>query len=128
MLREEIMQNIRETYRTEMVIAIAAATVYSWLLLHKQDVPRIAWFIPPCLIFAATIRVLNLWLTIRFIVGYLRCIEEATFGDDTNLPGWERYISAGRHHPFAIICNTLAVSLWVVALAVSIGGSWLLSR
>ena len=58
MLREEISaQNIRETYRTELVAAVAAATAYAWLLLHKQDVPRIAWFIPPFLIFVATMTI-----------------------------------------------------------------------
>lgn len=128
MLREEIMQCIRETYRTESITAIAAATVYTWLLLHKQDVPHIAWFVPPFLIFLATMRLLNLWRQISFVAGYLRLIEEAAFGNDSKLPGWERYTNAGSHRLFATICNTAAAIVWVIILVGSTVASWLLSR
>jgi hypothetical protein len=128
MLREEIMQNIREIYRTESVTAIAAAAVYTWLLLHRQDVTRVAWSIPPFLIFVATIRLLNLSIQINFVAGYLRLIEKAAFGNDTKLPGWERYTSAGAHRRFSAICNTVAGIVWVIVLVGSTVASWFLSR
>src|SRR5689334_815416 len=94
MLRDEIMQHVREIYRTELVAAVAAGSVYTWLLLHRQDAGAtspVVWFIPPCLLVACALRCVDLIVRIKGIAKYLRTVEEVAFADDAKLPGWERY-------------------------------------
>jgi len=130
MLREEIMMNIRETYRTEFSAALAVGVVYTWLLLHKGDVsaPRIAWFVPPFVLLVSGIRCLTLTIQIRIISSYLRRIEENAFGGDKDLPGWERYMLCGQQRWFVNTANIFAVGVWLLAILGSTVGSWLLSR
>ena len=129
MLREEIMQHIRETYRTEFSAAIAVGTTYTWLLLHRQDsVPRIVWLVPPFVILVAACRWIMLTIQIRVVAGYLRRIEEVAFGEDEKLPGWERYISAGRQHSFIVTGGIIGGIVWVFVFLASSFASWILSR
>ena len=129
MLREELMQHFREVYRTEISGAIAVGAVYTWLLLHKQGItPRAIWFIPPLVIFVCAIRCLALAISIKVIAGYLRRIEEAAFGQDDILPGWERYISERGRRRLLLSFYVFAAVAWGLMFAGSIIASWLLSR
>ena len=129
MLRDEIMQHVREIYRTELVAAIAAGSVYAWLLLHRQDAGATspaAWFIAPGLLVACALRCVDLIVRIKGIAKYLRTIEEVAFRDDSKLPGWERYKVKRSWHDITSV--VLAALLWLVVIGGSISGSWLLSR
>jgi hypothetical protein len=127
MLREEVMQYMRETYNTQIGAAIAAASVYAWLLLHKPEVPsRAVWFIAPCVIVVGALRSLELTLRIRSIGGYLKRIEEVACEPETNLPGWEHYKCA--HRWIDISANVSASVVWALEFAGSIIASWIFSR
>ena len=129
MLREEIMQHIRETYRTEFATAIAVGAVYTWLLSNKQTVVApVIWFIPPLVILLAALRCLFLTIQLRVIAEYLRRIEEATFGEDTRLPGWERYLSGGIQRSFVASSTYTAGAVWVLVFMASIVASWYFAR
>src|SRR5438552_586158 len=128
-LREEILQHLREIYRTELSCAIAVGAVYTWIMLHKQDIGvRIVWFIPPCILVACAVRCLALTLQIKAASGYLRRVEEAAFGDGTKIPGWERYVHQGRQKLLVRIFDIVAGVVWVVAIIASVVSSWVLSR
>jgi hypothetical protein len=127
MLREEVMQCMREIYTIQVGAAIAAASVYAWLALHKNDVPsRAAWFIAPCVIIVGSLRSAELTLRIRGIAGYLSQIEDVMWTDCAKLPGWEHY----KHtQPWIdISSNISAIVIWVLEFVGSIGASLLLSR
>jgi hypothetical protein len=127
MLREEVMQYMRETYNTQVAAAIAAASVYAWLLLHKKDVPsRAVWFIAPCVILVGALRSFELTLRIRSIASYLRRIEEVACGTDTQLPGWEHFKSA--HRWIDISANVWAIIIWGLEFVGSIAASWYFSQ
>ena len=133
MLREEIMQNIREQYRTEMAAAIGVGLLYGWLILHKSNVPsRVIWFIDPLIVLVCASRCLFLLVHNRFIAGYLMRIEETAFGDDTNLPGWERYLSQLNsqrgYRSYLASANTATLAVWTFGFCASIVISFLLSR
>lgn len=127
--KDEIMQYLREIYRTELSGAIAAGAIYTWLLLHKGDVTsRVAWFIAPCLIFVCAVRCLELTLRITYLGRYLRQIEEVIFGSGTKLPGWERYRLIHRHRRFDIFFNIIAGIAWAGMFIGSIVLSCIFSR
>ena len=126
MLRDEVMQYMREAYNTQVAAAIAAASVYTWLLLHKHDVPsRAVWFVPPCVILVGALRAFELTLRIRSIGGYLKRIESCASGPDSELSGWEHYKSA--HRWIDISANLSAIIIWSLEFAASIVASWILS-
>ena len=133
MLREEVMQNIREMYHMERAATIGVGALYAWLLLHRPDVPsRAIWFIGPLIILVCGNRCLFLLAHTRFIAGYLRRIEETAFGGDTNLPGWELYLS--RHNSqrgyrsYLMVSVTATIVVWAFAFCASMVTSYLLSR
>jgi hypothetical protein len=127
MLREEIMQQLRETGRTEFWGVTAAGLVYAWLAAHK-DVSPFAWCISPCVILFCGLRVLTITSRMRSIAVYLRRIEEAAFGQETELPGWERYIDGEVGHFAGFSPAVAAIVYWTFVLMLSILASWLLSR
>lgn len=119
MLREEIMQDIREIYRTETLAAIAVVSVYTWLLTHRQEVAvHIAWFIPPCVIVVCMLRCLDLTLRINAIGQYLKQMEEVVFKDKAPVFGWEHYKGARRWIDRS--SSIIATGVWVLVLIVSI--------
>lgn len=133
MLREEIMHNRREQYQTEMAAAIGVGLFYAWLMSHKSNVPsRVIWFIGPLIVLICASRCLYLLVHSRFIAGYLRRIEETAFGNNTNLPGWERYLSQYNsqrgYRSYLATSITVTLAVWAVGFGVSIVVSYLSSR
>lgn len=127
MLREEIMLYASEIYRTEVYGSIAVGSIYTWLLLHKNDITtRPVWFIAPCLIFVCAIRCLIFIVRIKSIAGYLMRIEEIVFKQEDKLLGWERYKHCIRW--IDITDNIIAILAWTLAFTGSIVFSWILSR
>jgi len=121
MLREEIMQSIREIGRLEVAGAIAAGGIYTWLLTHKDAAnSHLAWFIVPWVLIFCGIKVLDLTLRIQVIAGYLQRIEDASFGQDPNLPGWERYKTNTRQYQYDMAVVILAAVFWVISVGASI--------
>jgi hypothetical protein len=129
LLRDEIMQRIRDIHQTELFGAIGIGIVYSWLILHKKDVTSpIIWFIGPCIValcaISCTVNVIVMWR----IGLYLARIEGLVFGDETVL-GWEReQRKPGSEKSIANAHFILSVSIWVLAFAATIWASWALSR
>ena len=127
MLREEIMLRIKATHQTELVGAIGVGFVYSWLIVHKgNNIPAILWFIGPCLVALCAISCFVNVFEMRRIGKYLAQIEEAAFGQDQKLIGWEREQRVQRRVVNAHLA--LSVSIWGLAFAATFWASWLLSR
>lgn len=132
MLREEIMEHMREAKRTEFWGVSATGAVYAWLLLNKGAtavVPHAVLFFSPCaIVFCCGFRALAITRRMRSIAGYLKRIEEIAFGQDPKLPGWERYIGKDVGH-FRLFSPALNACLfWPALFIASIVASWFLSR
>lgn len=92
MLREEILQDVREIYRTEVLAAVAGVSVYTWLMSHnKTYVPYLAWFIPPFVLLVSIARCADRTFRITTIGRYLKSTEKVVFKHDASLLGWEHY-------------------------------------
>jgi hypothetical protein len=129
MLREEIMQRLRDIHQTEIFGAIGIGLVYSWCILNKKDITSpILWFIGPCVValcgISCAINVFEIWRIGR----YLARIESVVFAHD-ELKGWEHEQSRpGIQHRYVKGHFALSVILWAVALGATIWASWALSR
>lgn len=129
MLREEIMQRMKDIHQTELFGAVGLGIVYSWLILHNDEVSSpILWFIGPSIVVLCAIscwvNVFEIWRIGR----YLAQIEEIAFADDETLPGWERYQkSSARERRLVRFHLLLSVTIWTSALALAIWASCVLS-
>ncbi len=119
---------MREIYRTEWIAAVAVGAIYTWLVLHRDNVPTLLWFLPPFVILLAALRCFTLATGIRTIAGYLRRIEEATFIGSDKLPGWERYLSLRPQRAFTVAANVFTGIMWIVVMGASVALSWILSQ
>lgn len=128
MLREEIMQHMREANRTEFWGVTAAGVVYAWLIVHKGALPPAAWFISPCVILFCGLRVLSITRRMRSVAEYLRRIEKIAFGHESELPGWERYLDKHVGHFRFLSPAFNAIIFWTLMVIASAIASWLLSR
>jgi hypothetical protein len=128
MLREEIMQHMREANRTEFWGVTAAGVVYAWLIVHKGALPLAAWFISPCVILFCGLRVLSITLRMRSVAEYLRRIEKIAFGHESELPGWERYLDKYVGHFKFLSPAFNAIIFWTLMVIASAVASWFLSR
>jgi hypothetical protein len=130
LLREEIMQRIRDIHQTEIFGGIGIGIVYSWLILHKHDVTSpIIWFIGPCIVALCAIScIVNVFVMWRIGL-YLARIEELVFAEDETVLGWEReQRRPGSERRIANVHFILSFSIWVLAFAATIWASWALSR
>lgn len=128
MLREEIMQCIREISQFQFAAALAIGTIYPWLIAHKQDVSsRLVWYIAPAIAIYCGLKCLDLVIRIKIISGYLRRLEHAAFTDPA-LPGWERYLEdrALKFYDIAAVCA--ATLAWLLMIGLSIAASWYFSQ
>ena len=124
MLRDEILQHIREINQTQNAAAIAVAIFYTWLLLHKTEVETPwLWFIGPCVVAFCAFKSLDLTVRIRIVAGYLRKIEEEAFGSGARLPGWERHIAQRSLRWYDIGMVVLTAVVWIAAAVLSIAVS-----
>lgn len=120
MLREEIMQSIREMGRIEAAGAVAASGIYTWLLTHKTAITTHAvWLIVPWILIYCGIKILDLNLRIKRIADYLQRIEEASF-ENPNLPGWERYKTQTHHRQYDTAVALIATIFWIFSIGVAI--------
>jgi hypothetical protein len=133
-LREEIMLYIQQVYRTELSAAVAVGATYAWLLVNKSSaapvikVPAIVWAIPPFLIFLSLVRCSLLVLEMKRIAIYLKRIEEAAFGSDPQLPGWERFKVSKMGSSFDKKTIATAGFLWVTAQVATVWFSLAMCR
>jgi hypothetical protein len=129
MLREEIMQRMKDIHQTEIFGAIGLGIVYSWLILHNTAASSpILWFIGPSIVVLGAIscwvNVFEIWR----IGAYLAQIEEIAFADDKKLPGWERYQkSSARERRLVRFHLSLSVTIWICAFILTIWASCVLS-
>ena len=128
-LREELLLHIQSVKQTEFAGAIAAGTVYAWLIINKQDLPSsVLWLVGPGVILLCGIRCLALTILIRQMAGYLRLIEEESFGNVPKLVGWERHLTRLDQQIFIWGSVAASVFLWSLAILLALGASWYLSR
>jgi len=120
MLREEIMQHMRETYRTEFWGAAALAGVYSFLFTHKAHPHDLVWFIPPFALFICGLRTCLLFNRMRLIGRYLREVEEEAFAAERKLIGWERYLR--KHGGVGIVLSSFFI--WAAVLLAALAASF----
>jgi hypothetical protein len=120
MLREEVMQHMREMYRTEFWGAAAIAAVFSFLFSSKQPAGNLMWFIPPLVILVCGVRTRVLFGRIRLISTYLQKIEKEVFAFDPKLPGWERYLKDNAGVDVIITATCIYAFALVGALAASL--------
>jgi hypothetical protein len=126
LLREELMQAIRESFRTEFWAGAAVGVLYGWLIQHKQEVASPAvWFIGPVIVLICGVKCLRLFLHMGQIASYLKRIEEHSFGNDAVLPGWERFFEKRGGATRDLIT---AVVIWSLMLVLTILGSCILSH
>ena len=130
LLRDEIMQRLRDIHQTELFGAIGLGIVYSWCILNKKDITSpILWFIGPCVVALCGISCLVNVFEIWRIGQYLARIEEVVFAHDKDLMGWEREQSRPGKQPLYVKGHfALSISLWVLAFTATIWVSWELSR
>jgi len=127
MLRDEIMQHMREVDRTWSWGVIAAGAVYAWLILHwGAKIPTLAWFISPGVILFCGIRVLVITLRMTSIAGYLRRIEARFFSEDSDLPGWECFLEKDIGHYSGLSPANTAIAFWIFMLLTSAFTSYIL--
>lgn len=127
MLREEIMQHMRDEDRTGFWGITMAGVIYGWLITHKAGLPDAAWYISPCVILFCGLRLIMLANRVSIIAEYLRRIEEKAFQEDAGLPGWERYF-ARRISKFRVFTPIVSsIIFWTLLLICSILASRLLS-
>jgi hypothetical protein len=121
MLREELMENVREIRRTELLAAVATGVMYAWLFSNVDKIePHYVWYGPTLIILIAALRTLQLMLDIRRTAGYLLRIEEHTFGSKVQkLPGWENYIKPKGRIFFRPLDNAAAI-IWAGSIAVTL--------
>jgi len=125
MLREEIMHHIKEISRLESWGAVAVASVYTWLLLNDKSISRrYLWFIPSCIILICATRCYISTARIYMIAKYLARIEEAEFGKDSHLPGWERYLRRPDSRALSTASFIAAALIWTIIFATSMTVSW----
>jgi hypothetical protein len=125
MLREEIMQHMRDISRAQTWAVVAGGATYAWLVTHRELLTgpwRYAWFISPVIALACAVINLEVDYRMRHIAKYLQRIEEAEFGQDAEAPGWEHYKRA--HRSSDLFGNLLGIVLWIVAVAGSFAVSW----
>ena len=126
MLREEIMQYIRDLGHALLMAFIGVGTAYTWLLLHHGTlIPRILWFVPSCIILVCGFRSVDLSLRIKAIAKYLRSVEEEILGNDAKVRGWER---SQCFKSFGMMSSVLATSLWLIGFLGTIILSYQLSN
>jgi len=127
MLREEIVQNVAEIYKTQLWGATATVAIYTWLLTHTSVIPwRYTWYIAPCVVVICIIRCLDLIIRIRRIAKYQRRIESAAFRKGGEPPGWETYKATIKE--MDSLSNGLASAIWIFALVATFAASWQLSK
>lgn len=130
LLRDEIMQRIRDIHQTELFGAIGLGLVYSWFILHKENISSpVLWFIGPGVValcaISCLVNVFEMWRIGR----YLARIEEVAFAQDEKLLGWEReQRRSGMQRRVVIAHFVLSLSIWVLAFAATIWASVVLSR
>jgi hypothetical protein len=126
LLREEVMQCMREMYTTQVGAIVAAASVYTWLFIHKQQhpLPNFVWVVAPFIILAGALHSFELRLRIRSIGNYLKHLEEVAAS--TGFPGWEHY--KHKHSAIDARTNILATAIWGFEFAGAILVCWLSLR
>lgn len=119
MLREEIMQNIREIGRIESVCAAAVGGIYTWLFTHKtEEWSYLVWWIVPWIMTFCAVRILYFTFITGKIAEYLQLIEKASF-DDVKLPGWENNIKNSKGKLDKVLVS-LAAIYWLLSISASI--------
>ena len=129
MLRDEIMQNTRTLDTVQYTAAIGAAAVYTWLIVNKSQVTlQIIWFIPFGLLLFCAVKSWDLYRRIMEIAVYLARLEEDAFGDDSQIPGWERYKKRNNISLYDRLLYISSAFAWLVALVGSFIFSLYLSK
>ncbi len=130
LLRDEVMQRIRNIHQMELLSAIGVGFVYSWLILHTKDISlSYVWFAGPTVILFCALSCLLNTIEMWRIGLYLQGIEAVVFAADDKLNGWEHEQRHSKKQRFLIVTH-LVVSLlyWVLALGVTTAASIVLSR
>lgn len=118
------MQALRETFRTELWTGTAMGFLYAWLIQNKKDVSPAIWYIGPVVAFFCGVRCFALYFHMRQISKYLIKIEKESFGNNTELPGWERFFNTSLRIPSLIT----GIVIWILMFVTTIVGSLILSR
>jgi hypothetical protein len=94
MLREEILEHLKEIYRTEALGAAAIVSVYTWLFTHDRAIiPAVAWYVPPFVLLVCAARCFDLTSKVSDIGKYLKNLEKLIFHEAASTFGWEHYKS-----------------------------------
>jgi hypothetical protein len=129
MLREEVMQAIRATDAVQYATALSTAAIYTWLIVNRDKVfSDLLWFVAPFLIMFCALKSADLTKRIWQIARYLALIEEASFAQDSPLPGWERYKFGYNLVGYDKFQTAATTTAWLLLLAGSFVLSYILSR
>ena len=129
MLRDEIMQSIRVLDTVQYAAGLGTAGVYTWLIVNKAQVTLdLIWFIPFGLLLFCAAKSLDLNNRIWQIAKYLARLEEAAFGNDLQIPGWERYKQRNKLTLYDKVLFIATACAWLIALVGSFFLSWYLSK
>jgi hypothetical protein len=124
-LREEIMQAIQEVRRTEFWVVAGTGILYSWLIKNTgAHPPALTYWVGPAVVVTGGVRCAALFCQMRNIAVYLKRIETAAFGDDTDLPGWERF---SRSY-LTTLPFWMGAALWLLMLFLATSASLVLSQ
>lgn len=129
MLREEVMQIIRTTDAVQYAAALSTAAIYTWLIINKDKVlSNWLWYVAPFLIMFCALKSADLTYRIWQIAKYLTRIEEASFAQDSPLPGWEKYKLGHKLARYDKIETAATFIFWLLLLVGSIVLSYHLSK
>jgi hypothetical protein len=132
MLREEIMQHMRELDRMELWGVTGFGAVYAWLITHKNDLHEYpatwCWWIAPCMVIFCAVRALTKTRRMESIAEYLRHLETNAFGrEPADLPGWERHLYSVVGHYTILSPAVCAFVFWPLMIILSVVASGLFS-
>lgn len=129
MLRAEIMQSIRVLDTVQYAAALGTAGIYTWLIVNKAQVTlELMWFIPFGLLLFCAAKSWDLNNRIWQVAKYLERLEDAAFGDDPQIPGWERYKRNNKLTLYDRVLFAATALAWLIALIGSFALSWYLSK
>ena len=129
LLRDEVMQRIKNIHQMELLSAIGVGLVYSWLILYKSICPFLLWFIGPCVVLLCGLSCLLNAIEMWRIGWYLERIEEVAFALDDKLMGWEHEQRHSKKQRRWVITHLISAFIyWGGALTVTILASIMLSR
>jgi hypothetical protein len=97
-LREEVTSLMGSVPQYELQLAAGIAIVTGYLVMHRTLTLRypVLWLAPPIILLGGLIRILQIYLHVQVIGGFLDVLEKEFANKNTG--GWEAYLSQYTDH------------------------------